>query len=76
MPGKERNDESGQYTASYTDDDFLTAIQDLGGAAGTREIAETVGCHRDTARRRLHILVEQGQLRQKRVGDSVLWMLD
>lgn len=74
MP-RERDEDSGKYTDAYTDEDFLAAIRSLDGGAGTLEIAQAVGCHRDTARRRLNELVEAGKVRRRDVGDAAFWML-
>lgn len=80
MPERRRND-TGQFTESeaYSDDDFLEALQELGGSAGTKQIADEVGCHRDTARRRLHNLADAGDIEKHKTGESqqsaVLWML-
>jgi len=80
MPDR-RRDESGKFTESeaYSDDDFLAALDELGGSAGTRQIADEVGCHRDTARRRLHNLSDASDIEKHKTGKSkqsaVLWML-
>lgn len=75
MVGKDRDDDTGQYTDTYPTDEFIEAIRELGGAAGTREIAEAVDCHRDTARRRLNSLTDEGLLMRKDVGDAALWII-
>ena len=69
----DRNEETGQYSASYSDDDFLEAIADLGGTAGTSEIAGHVGCVRDSAYRRLNQLAENGRIERRRIGNSLVW---
>jgi predicted ArsR family transcriptional regulator len=74
MTGKDRDEASGQYEDTYPEEEFLDAIQELGGG-GTREIAEQVGCHRDTARRRLNSLAEKGAVSRRDVGDSALWLI-
>lgn len=73
MPGKDREEESGRYTTSYPDSDFIDAIQTLGGMAGTSEIAETVGCTRRTAYTRLQALESEGRVTSRKVGNSLLW---
>ncbi|WP_342808201.1 helix-turn-helix transcriptional regulator [Natronosalvus hydrolyticus] len=73
MPGKDREDESGKYTTSYPDSDFIDAIQTHDGMAGTSEIAETVGCTRRTAYTRLQSLESEGQVSSRKVGNSLLW---
>lgn len=76
MPGKDRDEESGKYTTSYSESDFLEAIEALGGMGGTADIAEEVGCTQRTAYSRLKSLEEEGVLVGRRVGNSLVWMLD
>jgi predicted transcriptional regulator len=73
VPGKDREEESGKYTTTYPDSDFTDAIQELGGMAGTSEVAETVGCTRRTAYTRLQTLESEGQVSSKKVGNTLLW---
>lgn len=73
VPGKDREDESGRYTTSYPDSEFIDAIKELGGMAGTSEIAEAVGCTRRTAYTRLQSLESEGQVTSRKVGNSLLW---
>jgi predicted transcriptional regulator len=73
VPGKDREEESGKYTTTYPDSDFTDAIQELGGMAGTSEVAETVGCTRRTAYTRLQTLESKGQVSSKKVGNTLLW---
>jgi len=73
VPGKDREEESGRYTTSYSDSDFINSIQTLDGMAGTSEIAETVGCTRRTAYTRLQTLEFEGQVTSRKVGNSLLW---
>jgi predicted ArsR family transcriptional regulator len=75
MPGRSRDDDSGRYSASYSAEDFTRALEALGGSAGTRDIADEIGCHRDTARRRLIALEEDGVVEKTVVGDAALWEL-
>ena len=73
MPGKDREEDSGKYTTSYPDSDFLDAIRRLDGLAGTSEVAEEVGCTRRTAYTRLKSLEDEGQVSSRKVGNSLLW---
>lgn len=75
MPGKNREEESGKYTTSYPDSDFLDAIREHGGMAGTSEIAQNVGCTRRTAYTRLQSLEKEGQVSNRKVGNSLLWSI-
>ncbi|WP_336326803.1 transcriptional regulator [Halovenus sp. HT40] len=75
MPGKERDEESGEYTTSYSNSDFFSAIQVLDGMAGTSEIAEEVGCTRRTAYTRLKSMEKQDEVESRQVGNSLVWMI-
>jgi len=75
VPGKDRNEESGKYTASYTDSDFLNAIGEYEGMAGTSQIAEEVGCTRRTAYTRLKSLEEESRVESRQVGNSLVWIV-
>jgi GTP-sensing pleiotropic transcriptional regulator CodY len=73
VPGKDRDEESGKYTTSYSDSDFLNAINRLDGMAGTSEIAKEVGCTRRTAYTRLTSIEEKGDVTSRQVGNSLVW---
>lgn len=75
MPGKDREEESGKYTTSYADSEFIEAIQQLEGMAGTSEIAEEVGCTQRTAYTRLKSLEDLNRIESRKVGSSLLWSL-
>ena len=74
MPGKDREEDSGKYTTSYPDSDFIDAIRTLGGMAGTSEIAQNVGCTRRTAYTRLQSLESEGKVSSRKVGNSLVWI--
>lgn len=71
----DRDDESGKYTESYTDDQFIQAIHSLGGAAGTSEVADELDCPYRTAHHRLTELKESGRVNSRTVGNSLLWQV-
>ena len=73
VPGKDREEESGKYTTSYPDSQFIDAIQRLDGMAGTSEIAEEVGCTRRTAYTRLQSLKTEERVNSRKVGNSLIW---
>lgn len=73
MPGKDREEESGRYTTSYQDSDFIHAIRQLDGLGGTSEIADTVGCTRRTAYTRLQKLESENQVTSRKIGNSLVW---
>jgi predicted ArsR family transcriptional regulator len=73
--GRERDEDSGRYTDTYTDDEFIEAIKGEGGLAGTGEIATTVGCSHRQALNRLKELEEKNIVISKDVGRSLAWQL-
>ena len=75
MPGKDREKETGKYSTSYPDSDFLNAIQQLDGMAGTSEVAEEVGCTRRTAYTRLKSLEQDDRVASRKIGNSIVWSL-
>jgi hypothetical protein len=75
MP-KDRDEESGKYTERYTQENFLSAIESLGGSAGTQEVADEVDCAYRTAHAKLSELEEEGNLTSRKVGNAKLWELD
>ena len=76
MVNDSRDSTSGQYTPVYEDDDFLEAIRDRDGRASTRQVADAVGCDKDTAYRRLRSLAEGGELEREDIGNTILWSLE
>ena len=74
MP-RERDEESGKYTDTYADDEFLAALRDEDGVAGTSSLADAVGCTSRHALNRLRELEDAGKVTSKDVGRSLVWML-
>jgi predicted transcriptional regulator len=75
MPGKDRDDESGEYTTTYPDSKFVESISTANGMATTREVAESVGCSHQTAYDRLNELDAAGEVKSRKMGNSLVWML-
>ena len=73
IPNPNRDEENGRFTEGYTDGDVLDAIRALGGSGATREIANEVGCARNTAYLKLQSLHEEGRIQSRTVGASKLW---
>lgn len=71
----ERDDESGKYTDTYSDQDFIEAIRAEGGIAGTSTVAEIVGCTHRQALNRLKELQEHDKVRSKDVGRALAWQI-
>lgn len=71
--GRKRNDTSGKYTTNYRDADFLDAIEEYDGMAGTTDVADAVGCTQRTAYSRLKELDEKGEVSGTEIGKSLVW---
>lgn len=71
---EERQREGGSYSREYEDSEFLEAVREHAPAT-TGDVADAVGCHRATARRRLETLAEEGRLDKKRVSTTTVWTL-
>lgn len=74
MP-KDRDERTGKYTERYVSEDFLSALEALGGSAGTQEIADEVGCAYRTAHAKLTELEEEDKLTSRKIGNAKLWEL-
>lgn len=72
--GRERDDR-GRWLPEVTDDELLAAVSER-EPAGTAEVAKAVGLARQNASRRLKHLEERGEVRSKKVGRSLVWMVD
>jgi hypothetical protein len=71
----ERDEETGKFTSKHSPEDFVEALDDLGGAGGTTDVAEIVDCPERTAYYHLSNLREEGWITSRSVGASNLWML-
>ena len=71
MP-KERDEDSGQFTRAVPDEEIIAHLAEQDGA-GTAEVADAFGYERPTAYRRLKDLEEDGVVRSRKVGNSLLW---
>lgn len=71
-----RDDDTGRYTEEYPPDDFVAAIEDAGGSAGTQDVADAVGCSYETAYKKLHKLANGGTVDCRKVGNANLWVVD
>lgn len=70
-----RDRESGRYTSSYSDSDFIEVVADAPGPIGTGSVADTLGCDRRTAYNRLTALRETGELSARKEGNVLIWSL-
>ena len=75
MPGAERDDDSGQYTETYPPEEFLAAIADADGMAGTQDVADSVGCSYETAYKKLRGLEDEDTIESQKVANARAWLL-
>lgn len=71
----DRDEDSGKYTETFPDEEFIDAIDALGGSASTQEVADAVGCAYRTAHAKLTELSDEGRVSKREVGRAFLWML-
>lgn len=72
-PRSNVRDDAGRYTATYAEEDILAAVREHAPAA-TREVADTVGFSRQNADYRLRRLAEEGKVRRKKIGPTLVWL--
>lgn len=70
---KNRDADSGRYVRCFGTQEFIEAVRELGPAVGTQDIADKIGCDRDTAYERLMELVDVGEIETRKVGRSRIW---
>jgi len=75
MVNESRDDDSGKFTEKYDDEEFIEAIETLGGSAGTAEVAEELDCPHTTAYHRLDQLRDAGRISSRQIGNAVLWVI-
>jgi predicted ArsR family transcriptional regulator len=74
MDDKERN-ESGRYKPEHSDEEFVRAVV-AHEPAGTSEVADELGIARQGADYRLRRLEEEGRVSKKKVGNSLVWLVE
>ncbi|WP_227357690.1 hypothetical protein [Haladaptatus salinisoli] len=72
---KERDEESGQYTQTVSDDELVAFLSEQGGA-GTSEVASAFDYKQPTVYRRLKRLEEDDRVISRKIGGSLLWEVD
>lgn len=70
-----RDSESGEYSETYPLEEFVQAIDRLGGDVGTKDVEHAVGCQYRTAIAKLHELEDRSIVTSRRVGNAYLWSL-
>jgi GTP-sensing pleiotropic transcriptional regulator CodY len=74
MPYDQRDTDTGQFSATFSDEEFLDAVEDS-DLPTTSGVADTVGCEYRTAYERLGQLEDAGAVDSRKVGNSLVWML-
>ncbi len=69
----DRDETTGRYSESFPSEAFIDAIDALGGAAGTQEVADQVGCQYRTAYGKLRDLESAGRVSSRKVANARLW---
>ena len=70
-----RDEKSGRYRSKYSREEFIEALSELDGFAGTSEVAEHVGVPHRTAYDYLARLRDEGRLSARTVGSGNVWVL-
>ena len=73
---RDRDDDTGQFTEEYPPDDFVAAIEADGGATGTKDVADAVGCSYELAYKKLRQMADDGTIDRRKVGNVNLWVVD
>lgn len=78
LMSRERDETSGQYTEVVSLGDVMGVFDAIRGPVITSgDVADETGCSRDSARRKLEQLHEEGHVaRRKTAGRVVYWRLD
>ncbi len=72
---KERGD-GGRFTETVTQDAVLAVFESVEGPVVTSgDVAETLDCSRETARRKLRTLEEKGRVSSRKTAGRVVWWL-
>ena len=71
--GKERDDDTGQYTSTTSDAEILRVLREADGA-GTTDVADAFDYEQPTAYRRLRALEDQGRVSAREVGPALFWV--
>ena len=71
----ERSQETGRYVPGFSNEDLLSALGTLDGAAGTSELATETGANYDAVYQRLRRLEDDGRVQRRKVANANLWLL-
>lgn len=69
-------DEAGNFTETVTLDDVIGVFSEVDGPVITSgDVAEALDCSRETARRKLRVLEDQGRVAGRKTAGRVVWWL-
>ena len=73
---KDEREDTGRYTETVTLDDVLGVFETVEGPVVTSgDVAEARDCSRETARRKLRTLEEQGRVASRKTAGRVVWWI-
>ena len=64
---------TGRFAEEYPRESFIQAIEASGGQAATSELAEYVGCIRETAYKRMKKMEREGIVESRQFGRTLVW---
>ena len=71
---REEREDTGRYAETVTLDDVFAVFETVEGPAVTSgDVAEALDCSRETARRKLRALEEQGRVAGRKTAGRVVW---
>lgn len=71
-----KREDSGRYTETVTLDAVLDVFKSVEGPVVTSgDVAEARGCSRETARRKLRTLEDQGRVASRKTAGRVVWWI-
>lgn len=71
---RDEREDTGRYTETVTLDDVLGVFETVEGPVVTSgDVAEALDCSRETARRKLRTLEEQGRVASRKTAGRVVW---
>lgn len=73
---KDEREDTGRFTETVTPDDVFGVFETVDGPIVTSgDVAEALGCSRETARRKLRTLEEHGRVASRKTAGRVVWWI-
>lgn len=73
---KDDREDSGRFTVTVTLEDVLGVFEAVDGPVVTSgDVADTLDCSRETARRKLRTLEDDGRIASRKTSGRVVWWL-